>query len=193
MCTRAAATASRAFQGPAGGYAGDTVVITITAQSAHENDIVVYDIRLVDILQEPVADGPAIFLDLLQGETKNLMDFNLGEQPPVAMAQDAEGHSTDIPFFRTSTINVRRGDSETSSIKVTAGPGATFSFKIAFDYVFDGKKHTQAVDNFGEPFRVTARTCRYSAVAEPSDVDAFGRPHSMQQVDPGSSLRGQCG
>lgn len=135
-----------------GGSAGG-IVARIDLTGKGDEGVIIYNVRLVDLEEQPAVDGMLI-IPPSQGGNNERIRFVLDGRAPVA-----RDFQTGEPYFDKQHISLPHNGKTVLNIEIGVSKIAAYSFKVAIDYEIWGSTFTQVVDHNGEPFRVSAMPC----------------------------------
>jgi hypothetical protein len=142
-----------------GGANLGSMVITITITNASTTPAEVVDARIIDRQWHSPWSGTLIYLPPQGVDFPGRMGFNLDRITPVA--EKINGLTGEGPFFDNYDIQLPPGVPTTIIVLATTAHHAV-SFRVAFDYIIEGKALTLVVGRGPKPFLVSTVDCANS-------------------------------
>lgn len=152
------------FRAMDGAYANDDAFsyggaqIAITVANSTTQQIVIDDIRPVNMRSVCFPSGLLVLYGSEGGGDYIDMEFNLDAARPVAHIIDESENVLPALYFDAHTITVNPNDSADLAIYVNVNKGA-YMFDLGVDYVLNGRKYTELISPDKGPFKVTASAC----------------------------------
>ena len=139
-----------------GGSNLDAVVVTISITNTGTAPAEIVGARVIDRTWYPPWNGTLIYLPPQGEDSVSKLGFNLDRVIPVA--ENVSGGNMEGLFFDTHGIQLPP-DTPTTIAVLAATAQHAVSFRIAFDYVAQGKTSTLVVGRGSQPFYVSAPDC----------------------------------
>jgi hypothetical protein len=159
-----------------GAYLAGAGIVKIALTDTENLPMTITALRLVNVERRPTMDGATIRL-YTQGSGPDLsLGFNLDTANPVPKNVAPHTWAFGDPYFQDNHVDLVPGIPFVASILFKTSASA-YSFDLAVDYVFDGRRGTQQVSSdgppSGQPFRVTADPCflARSTSLTPQEID----------------------
>lgn len=163
----------------AGGYDVGQLQVRLTFQSRRNQTIDVSSLDLTDLKESDAVRGTLLRLNEEGGVPNEQLVYDLSESLPRAHEFKPDGTLDEAPYFQTKSIQVSQ-EPTVVLIQFNANPYNSTTFRLRLKYRVAGEVHELAVDQEGQPFRVTSISCNkpgtyisdydhaYNMVADPT-------------------------